>query len=235
MGDYVLLINALRHCAVSDRSGCAANCKFGQEHPFGYACMDYMFKDAADAIEELQSELFSSRSRLADYEDTGLEPEEVAAAMKDGTYQQFQEWNRAHYEGRLVVLPCKVVDTVYQKDNLRDFDTLLKDLLCCNTSTACDGCSRFCDSDRCDNLGNEAAEAIKELLAAVPHWISVEERLPEPEQGVLVFDDCEYMNVGCYTHDKYFPTLFEFHVNGEYEPGITHWMPLPEQPKEETD
>lgn len=43
--------------------------------------------------------------RLAAYEDTGLEPREVSAAMKDGTYAQFQEWNRAHYEGRLLVLP----------------------------------------------------------------------------------------------------------------------------------
>lgn len=44
-------------------------------------------------------------NRLAAYEDTGLEPREISAAMKDGTYAQFQEWNRAHYEGRLLVLP----------------------------------------------------------------------------------------------------------------------------------
>lgn len=37
--------------------------------------------------------------RLAAYEETGLEPEELAQAEKDG---------------RLVVLPCKVGDTVYR-------------------------------------------------------------------------------------------------------------------------
>ena len=40
--------------------------------------------------------------RLAAYEDTGLDPEEVA------------EMARAKADGRLVVLPCKVGDTVYK-------------------------------------------------------------------------------------------------------------------------
>lgn len=40
-------------------------------------------------------------NRLAAYEDTGLEPEEVA------------ELAQAKADGRLVVLPCKVGDTVY--------------------------------------------------------------------------------------------------------------------------
>lgn len=55
--------------------------------------------------------------RLAAYEDTGLSPDEVAAAMRDGTYQQFQEWNRADFEGRLAVLLCKVGDTCYIAGN----------------------------------------------------------------------------------------------------------------------
>jgi hypothetical protein len=40
-------------------------------------------------------------TRLAEYEDSGLSPEEV------------QELAKAKAEGRLVVLPCKVGDTVY--------------------------------------------------------------------------------------------------------------------------
>ena len=78
-------------------------------------------------------------------------------------------------------------------------------------------------------------DEISRMKEKVPHWISVEERLPELGQGVLVYDDCEYMSVADYTHDKHFPTVYEFHVNGEYEPGVTHWMPLPEAPKEETE
>ena len=75
--------------------------------------------------------------RLAAYEDTGLEPEEVAAAMKDGTYAQFQEWNRAHYEGRLVVLPCKVGDTVWEigYDCKIDYEDM-----CAFPAPSCDEC-----------------------------------------------------------------------------------------------
>lgn len=46
--------------------------------------------------------------RLAAYEDTGLEPEEIRH-MAD----IFDEYVRATEEGRLVVLPCKIGDTVY--------------------------------------------------------------------------------------------------------------------------
>ena len=86
-----------------------------------------------------------------------------------------------------------------------------------------------------DNSGRVLMAAFARLKEKVPKWISVEERLPEPGQGVLVYDDCEYMSVADYTHDKHFPTVYEFHVNGEYEPGVTHWMPLPEPPKEDDD
>lgn len=43
----------------------------------------------------------SANSRLAAYENTGNPPEQVA------------EWAKAEQEGRLVVLPCKVGNTVY--------------------------------------------------------------------------------------------------------------------------
>lgn len=69
--------------------------------------------DADIPIEMSTAAVREVLKKLAAYEDTGLTPEEVAAAMKDGTYAQFQEWNRAHYEGRLVVLPCKVGDRVW--------------------------------------------------------------------------------------------------------------------------
>lgn len=48
--------------------------------------------------------LFDSWQRLASYEDTGLTPAKVA------------EFAKAKAEGRLVVLPCKVGDTVYKAD-----------------------------------------------------------------------------------------------------------------------
>ena len=46
--------------------------------------------------------------RLAAYEDTGLMPSEVEFIL--GEYERFTKMER---EGRLIVLPCKVGDTVY--------------------------------------------------------------------------------------------------------------------------
>ena len=139
---------------------------------------------------------------------------------------------------------------------MRDYVDMVHDLRNCNGS---ERCCYGCPYDECMLCGyfalmQKAADAIKELLAERDHykaaferessariaamevalrkWISVEERLPELGQGVLVYDDCGYMSVADYTHDKHFPTVYEFHVNGEYEPGVTHWMPLPAPPKE---
>lgn len=46
--------------------------------------------------------------RLAAYEDTGLEPEQVQDMMTDWVV-----WKEAEAGDRLIVLPCKVGDTVY--------------------------------------------------------------------------------------------------------------------------
>ena len=46
--------------------------------------------------------------RLAAYEDTGLEPEQVQGMMTD-----LVVWKEAESEGRLLVPPCKVGDTVW--------------------------------------------------------------------------------------------------------------------------
>lgn len=53
--------------------------------------------------------------RLAAYEDTGLEPEEIVAGMPDITAieTELDRYKCAEAEGRLLVLPCKVGDTVY--------------------------------------------------------------------------------------------------------------------------
>ena len=51
-------------------------------------------------------------------------------------------------------------------------------------------------------------------------WISVKDRLPEHGQLVLVCGD--YWNIEKYPH-----------WSGTFDcPGVTHWMPLPDPPKE---
>ena len=63
--------------------------------------------------------------RLAAYEGTGLEPEEVTALQKDwsdlcttigecGGIDRMRELAEADKDGRLVVLPCKVGDRLYE-------------------------------------------------------------------------------------------------------------------------
>ena len=54
--------------------------------------------------------------RLARYEDTGLEPEEMRELLHDSTgplHKKLGEWIDAGQDGRLLVLPCRVGDTIY--------------------------------------------------------------------------------------------------------------------------
>lgn len=74
--------------------------------------------------------------------------------------------------------------------------------------------------------GKTVSEWIEEIKAR--RWISVKDRLPEEKQSVLV----HYV-------DGWMPIAFL--INGKwYQSGgetswlsVTHWMPLPEAPKEE--
>ena len=73
--------------------------------------------------------------RLAAYEDTGLEPEEVQELLtthrtercESADYDCVEPWKyrRAEAEGRLIVLPCKVGDTVYEPTNRGTISTYL--------------------------------------------------------------------------------------------------------------
>ena len=59
-------------------------------------------------------------------------------------------------------------------------------------------------------------------------WIPVTERLPEYDTDVLTFRGTAGFCIECYHTDGWgFDNIFM--------DDITHWMPLPEQPKEETD
>jgi hypothetical protein len=110
----------------------------------------------------------------------------------------------------------------------------------CNECAYCIG--HFGDSDcdyECDQIDGDALALIEQLEAAVPRWISVEERLPEKLNGnnqvyiteeVMGFDgECAY--IGQYKVYKYdgYRTFFDGNF---FRDDITHWMPLPEEPKE---
>lgn len=81
----------------------------------------------------------------------------------------------------------------------------------------------------------DAADAIEELLAKVPRWISVEERLPDVATKVLTYN-------GDYVSENWMCTIVDKDGRSTIwaysEKFVTHWMPLPEPPTElkwETD
>ncbi len=84
----------------------------------------------------------------------------------------------------------------------------------------------------------EAADMLEQLEAAQPKWISVEERLPDVEVLAANFAP------GTYGYKEYIIGYVsgekctepgKCHAENDYEIlyNVTHWMPLPEPPKEE--
>ena len=72
-------------------------------------------------------------------------------------------------------------------------------------------------------------------------WISVKDDLPEididdPKPVPVLVYEYGYICVGQYgARTKYFDHFAkEFCVDGEASTGVTHWMPLPSPPQEET-
>ena len=121
---------------------------------------------------------------------------------------------------------------------MRDYAELVKALRCCSKIDArnngCDSCPYEYCGDDCQNLCGCAADAIEELLSKVLHWISVEERLTETDDFVIVaiLDErgdtpYQYTDFGWYLDGAKC-----WIVNAEQRRDVTHWMPLPEPPKE---
>jgi hypothetical protein len=76
-----------------------------------------------------------------------------------------------------------------------------------------------------------ARKLIEEAPAvAVPEWISVEERLPKPHETVLVIrrNQRKKLSVEC----GYYMGNGDWQVGTRLTRPVTHWMPLPELPKE---
>ena len=92
-----------------------------------------------------------------------------------------------------------------------------------------------CDEDDCftpvfraaADLIEQQAAKIKELKAKVPRWIPVEKKIPPDQEEVLVLTRSKN---GVRNVDKGYWAIDHFIHRGRAE--VTHWMLLPEAPKE---
>lgn len=131
------------------------------------------------------------------------------------------------------------------------YDELVKSIHCCfgfdSMQTDCENCMMKDKREEhnyvgcCDALGLAAADAIEELQGKhfmmkktaewlaekVPAWVSVADRLPSAHELVLVYNPGYLMTTGFLYEDG------RWRVRSvDYPDTPTHWMPLPEPPKE---
>ena len=112
-------------------------------------------------------------SRLAAYEDTGLTPEEIKELLHDTTgplHRKLGEWIDADASGRLVVLPCKVGDTLWVtgRDNVpREMELEAPDIrtVCTDEDNLCMSmCNRKLDGFCAYRLRNDGADIGKTVF-----------------------------------------------------------------------
>ena len=124
------------------------------------------------------------------------------------------------------------------------YDDLIKQLRYCADAITCRNClwkTECCPTD----MQKKAADAIEELsrdldymndanialYGALPQWIPVSERLPEPFENVLVYLFTAQSPYIAWINENGAWETEEFMLDAfDYKP--TAWMPLPEPPKE---
>ena len=121
--------------------------------------------------------LIDALNQLAAYEDTELTPEicanykkfEDEAVSKGVTFNRIVELMEAERDGRLVVLPCKIGDTVYWLDYNRD---------------ACHSCNRYSSFYGMDSMCGDHYELYPEINSVdddehcPKHFVEIIEYVP---------------------------------------------------------
>lgn len=130
---------------------------------------------------------------------------------------------------------------------MADLEEVIEGLERCShhDGTACLSCP-YNKAECVDDLCADALELLKKHI-----WIPVSERLPtyaelKDDQVLVLFEDgsicsagfdecCEPEVFGCW--HEYFDPVSLGSLGSEWRPlgGVTHWMPLPELPKEDND
>ncbi len=123
------------------------------------------------------------------------------------------------------------------------YDELIKSLRVCASSglpDSCLECPRF--ENGCDTLREDAADAIEDLenklnlwrQDKISRWIPVTERLPETARDVLVAFRLPIEKIYLITITQRASWSEKRKHDAFYQRGVTHWMEMPEPPKEET-
>ena len=121
-------------------------------------------------------------------------------------------------------------------------DEIKKELERCTTYICgfpCEGClygidAEKVESDCVDALLKDALAYIKQLEAVQPKWISVEERLPDDRGNFITKIHCDNGDwIEVNTFDYMEKEWWHDAVNCTVTKFVTHWMPLPEPPKED--
>ena len=96
----------------------------------------------------------------------------------------------------------------------------------------CTGCDNY-NGSRCRAChADDMLALVDDAVDAMPRWISVEERLPEPKEDVALYIRCgdvSFIRTGWRMGNGQFICPNDS-LSG-YE--VTHWMPIPQPPKEE--
>jgi hypothetical protein len=115
-------------------------------------------------------------------------------------------------------------------------DELIKLLRVCEERDTCGGCP-YLGTGECDNKAEKAADAVEELLQKMqqlPRWIPVTERLPEKNGPYLCCwkasadEKMHIARIMVWRADTGWMNAWDEPMS-KY---VTHWMPLPESPKE---
>lgn len=102
----------------------------------------------------------------------------------------------------------------------------------CYGTRECDPCDCGGDESKCDFYPEKRKAAMKPEFGK---WISVKERLPVKQFRVIVRTGHNLVTTGwrSYNVDARGGELWEVDGAHNYHNDVTHWMPLPEPPKED--
>jgi len=162
------------------------------------------------------------RARLKAYEDTGLAPEQVAALKEEKPIEAFLHPIDA-YEGLKEKYLVFKADT---GEKVRNCFVLRPD----KDPAAIVALRAYAETTDNENLAGDIYIWVGKGEKA-QRWIPVTERLPEEWTDVLVWSKCGFcvVAVSLGSHGKWREAWTHMMIDDNT---ITHWMPLPEAPKE---